>query len=395
MKIKKEILLGFFIVTLLVIPFTINVNTSYAKTQSSSATLEPNDLSPHAEIIITRDEDFGSSGYNFPGDGSPGDPYRIENYNITSGGAFGIFINGTGTVNGFNVSFIIKNCWITALDVCIRIIDAYPSLVTIDNCTCINTITGDGIGIWIQRCDGSILLNNTCNFNLHTGIRIDMCHIVHVEDNTCYNNGDEGIYIDNAADNGIYLSNKVILNGGFGILNEISHNNLFQYNLVANNSWEGIYIATSLLATIVNNTIETNGIGGSAPGIYFENSHNGWVAYNNIIKNEGYGLYVDHNSDFLIAHHNNFITNNMGGTQAYEGYIPGHQNATWYEIARLEGNYWNEHVGPGVYNIAGPCNNIDPYPLNSSVIISEFSTIIFGLILLSLVGLISISYKKK
>ncbi|MCE7742799.1 MAG: hypothetical protein GOP50_10130 [Candidatus Heimdallarchaeota archaeon] len=358
-----------------------------------------NDLTPHAEIIILTDQDFGPLGYNFPGDGSPGNPYRIENYNIT-GAAFGILINGTGTANGFNVSFEINNCWITADDVCIRIIDAYPSLVKIHNCTCINTHVGDGIGIWLQRCDGAILTENNCNFNLHSGIRIDTCGGIIAENNTCYNNGDEGFYIDNAADNGMYKRNEVILNGGHGIINEISHNNVFLYNTIANNTYEGIYISTSMLVTIENNTIETNGLGSSARGIYFANSINGLVIYNSIIKNDGFGLSIDHVSGNLIIHHNNFIQNNQGGIQADEDYIPGHINSTWYDVGRLEGNYYSDYGGTGPYYIAGNCFNFDPYPLGAMVVITGiipeypfgWMSLVF---VISLIGISTIFLKKR
>ena len=368
--------------------------------QNNTSVITPSlyDLTPHPEIIILTDQDFGPTGYNFPGDGSSGNPYRIENYNIT-GAAFGILINGTGASSGFNVSFEINNCWITADDVCIRIIDAYSSLVKIHNCTCVNTHIGDGIGIWLQRCDGAILTENTCNYNLHTGIRIDMSGGVFAQNNTCYSNGDEGFYIDNASDNGLYERNQILLNGGHGIINEISHNNLFIYNTIANNTWEGIYVSSSMLITISNNSIETNGLGSSAPGIYYSNSPNGFIAYNDIIGNDGVGVKIDHVTDSAIIHHNNFLQNNQGGVQAEEDYVPGHINATWYDVGRLEGNYYSDYGGTGPYNIAGTCANIDPYPLGAMVVItgiSEYSTTLIGIILvLSFFSIAVIFIKRK
>jgi len=388
-------------ISLLVLIITMSFGANAVQNQSLQISMPQikDDLTPHGEINIFTDEDFGLSGYNFPGDGSSGNPYRIENYNIT-GAAFGILIDGSGSFSGFNVSFVIQNCWITADDVCIWIIDAYPSLVKIHNCTCVNTHVGNGIGIWLQRCDGALLTENYCKYNLHSGIRIDMCGGIFAENNTCYNNGDEGFYIDNASDNGMYKRNQVLFNGGHGIINEVSHNNVFIYNTIANNTFEGIYISTSMLITLSNNSIETNGIGSSARGIYYSNSPNGLVIYNNIIGNEGYGLTIDHVTDSAIIHHNNFVQNNMGGVQAEEDFIPGHINAIWYDVARLEGNYYSDYGGSGPYSIDGTAANTDPYPLGAMVditgIVPEYPLNLIGFItLLSVIGLAIIIIKRK
>ena len=351
------------------------------------------------EMFIDTDEDFGPAEWNFPGDGSPGNPFIIENYNVTSGGPFGILIDASGGPHAFNVSFIIRNCIVTALEVCIKIVDAYPNLVKIENCICSGTIAGDGIGIHLVRCDGAILTDNTCNFNHHTGIRLDTTAGAVLTGNTCQNNGDEGIYLDNASDNCILNSNTLTLNV-YGFWDQISHGTLLNYNVIANNSFEGILVYDSSNVVIENNTIETNG-GVSADGIYFSNADNAQVIFNEIIGNGGYGLNMDENSNYNVIHHNNFIQNNQGGVQGKEDYTTGHQNATWYDVAIQEGNFWFDYVGPGVYNIDGTCANTDPFPLGSQVIITtivipEFSLNLIGLILtLSIFGLVIIFIKRK
>ena len=104
--------------------------------------------------------------------------------------------------------------------------------------------------------------------------------------------------------------------------------------------------------------------------------------------------------DADVIHHNNFIQNNGGGIQAYEDYTGGHTNATWYEVAVQEGNYWSDWVS-GDYLITGSCANTDPFPLGSQVIITtiaipEFSLNLIGLILtLSTFGLVIIFIKRK
>ncbi|MFW9852265.1 MAG: hypothetical protein ACFFDS_04950, partial [Candidatus Thorarchaeota archaeon] len=116
MKITKTKGKGmFWIILLLFGLILIGLTFETAALQNDSVDIKniisPTDMIEVPEIIITTDEEFGPTGWNFPGDGSPGNPYRIENYNIT-GSAFGILIDGSGAYNGFNVSFIIQNCLI-------------------------------------------------------------------------------------------------------------------------------------------------------------------------------------------------------------------------------------------------------------------------------------------
>ncbi|MHA1814734.1 MAG: hypothetical protein ACTSX1_01920, partial [Candidatus Heimdallarchaeaceae archaeon] len=63
-------------------------------------------LSDHGLISIFVDSDFGPSNYNFPGTGTIGDPYRIENLNITVTAESAIIIRNS------NVYFVIQNCYI-------------------------------------------------------------------------------------------------------------------------------------------------------------------------------------------------------------------------------------------------------------------------------------------
>ncbi|NPD87510.1 MAG: right-handed parallel beta-helix repeat-containing protein [Asgard group archaeon] len=386
MKTKINKLKWLFWVVLVLLLLTITSYSSDAKNQSISDPIILNDLIDHDPIVITTDAGFSS----FPGNGIPGDPYIIENYNITTSSLIGILIDASGGSTGFNVSFIIRDCWITAAEVCIKIIDAYPSLVTIDNCTCVNTLGGDGVGIYLIRCNGATIINCDCINNFHTGIRLDKCPVLWVENNICKNNGDEGIFIDNNSNDGLFLNNKCEKNA-WGIRNDFSHSNTFRYNNCTDNSYAGFghYYGNDLVAE--NNTVLKNG----AYGFQILSTHNGLYVFNLIKDTTSYGVYLEAGVDFCTLHHNNFIGNNGGGVQAEDDAVLTTQNATWYDVATNEGNYWDDYVGPGVYNIDGTANNNDPYPLNSIVIIPEFSSIVLGVLLLSLISLVIISLKKK
>ena len=368
-----------------------------ANQEEISSNLVINDLIDVPEIVITNDADVAYWA-NGGGDGSSGNPYILQNYNILGTGPFGILIDASGTGMPYNVSFTIRNCIVTAIEVCIKVVDAYPNLVRIESCYCYGTIAGDGIGIHLLRCDGAVIWNCTCNYNLHTGIRIDTSVGTLTQDSTCFGNGDEGIYLDNASDGAVVENNDFILSN-FGIYNEISHSNHFLYNTVANNSWEGILITNSQNVIIQNNTIATNGLGMLASGIFYINSDYGQVLYNNIIGNSLYGLEIDMISDGLIIHHNNFINNQVATSQAQEDSSLTKINATWYDIGLLEGNYWNDYVGPGYYYIDGTASNFDPYPLSSPVniyVIAEYSSLLIGFLLaFSLIGTAVIFLKKR
>ncbi|MBY9000677.1 MAG: right-handed parallel beta-helix repeat-containing protein [Candidatus Heimdallarchaeota archaeon] len=353
------------------------------------------DLIDHPEIIISSDEDFGPSGYNFPGIGTPNDPYLIENYNITSGGPYGILIDASGGSTGFNVSFIIRNCWITAIEVCIKIVDAYPNLVTIDNCTCVNTVGGDGIGIHLVNCNGATVINCKCLYNFHTGLRLDFSANLWIENNTCSSNIDEGIFIDNDSEYGLFLNNTCVQNGEQGIINQFTNDNTFRYNNCTDNAYVGfgIYYANRIL--MENNTASKNDV----YGFQILSSSYGTVMFNQIEENTLYGIYLEAGSDYYIVHHNNFISNNVGGSsQAYQQSLLWTQNATWYDTSINEGNYWNDWVS-GAYAIDGSTISADLYPLNAPVgiaFIPEYSANIFAIILIiSCIGIVSLVNRLK
>ena len=396
MKVKNKKLWGIVGVFLISIMSAIAAKNSSANNQTTSELISLNDLTPYPEFIITNDTQFGPSGHNFPGTGIPSDPYIIENYNITSSGPNGILIDASGGFTGFNVSFIIRNCWITAVEVCIKIVDAYPSLVTIDNCVCVNTLGGDGVGIYLIRCDGATIINCQCNFNFHTGIRIDMCAGMWVENNTCYNNADEGIFIDNAANGGLYLENKCEKNA-WGIRSDFSQSNTFRYNNCTDNSYTGYAIYYSDWVIAENNTALKN----DDFGFQILSSYNGLLMFNHIEETRLYAIYFETNINSYAVHHNNFIGNNAGGTsQALDDDITGTPQVTWYDTTTNEGNYWDDYSGSGNYIIDGTANNFDPYPLSSQIditVIPEISPnqFLYLLLVFSTIGLISIMFKKK
>lgn len=137
---------------------------------------------------------------------------------------------------------------------------------------------------------------------------------------------------------------------------------------------------------IANNTISYNKI-----GILVDASHSYWVIYNTFRNNSGYAIQ---GSNTGYIHHNNFVNNNdLGSSQAYSS-TPV---TKWYDSTNLEGNYWSDWNGEGVYYVDGSDSN-DLFPFSSLIvdIPDEFeipweqeetvtSNFLFGIMLLPLV----------
>jgi parallel beta-helix repeat protein len=350
-------------------------------------------LTSSAPITIIQDSNF--SDYGFSGTGISGDPYLIENLNITGSYTYGILIDGNVSVP-ITAYFEIRNCLIDVNEVGIDVSNTLIDRAVIDNCVCQNTNQGKSIGIHVVASQNVVIKNCFATQNIHTGIRVETCTGAYLYNNTCTWNMDEGIYLDSAADFATLEDNKIYLNGLYGIYSEACQHVTFVHNNLTRNLKDAMTLIYSNLATIENNSIVNN----DGYGIDCDNSDNLLIRFNNITDNDLYGVILDSFSDSGVIHHNNFVNNNIGSTQAYEGYTSGHVNATWYDAAKSEGNYWDDLVVAGPYNIAGACANQDLYPLNGLVdiiIIPELqpNLYLYIFLLFSVFGLVSIKRKKK
>ncbi len=343
-------------------------------------------------INITSDSDFES----FPGTGTLEDPYRIENWNITTSDSI-CGINVTGT----SMHFIIQNCFIEAVDIGIWIFYTAEGTTKIVNNTCIgNSLYGidvrftsktvisntilynnkeDGIssifsdnlevkdnvcfsnkknGISLHYCESATLVNNSC-FNNTNGLEFFNARDTRILQNHCFNNTENGIYSTEEV-NTESEGNILEYNQNSGIYYKKSDNiNIHSNNCTANQIGIQIYDTTN--TDVFNNSISNNG----GKGILSERTNYCVMSYNNIINNTGYGVYLNDTSNNVV-HHNNFIENNQNGiSQAYsrEG-----ANNTWYEIETEEGNFWSNHIGEGRYFIEGIPYSYDLYPLSEPTV---------------------------
>ncbi len=376
-----------FLFLLFVTFFLHNYNVvSSAKENKLSKKYSSNSLIAYAPIHIDEDSDFTA----FPGSGTEEDPYIIENYNITS----------DVEVCGINISattkfFIIRNCFIDALDFGIWISWLSEGTAQVINNTCVNHYS-TGIDLW--DVPGAFISNNKLHYN-KDGIYCVTSDNIHLESNNCTNNQLRGVsvrFCDNTiiqnnycSDNEIGIetyfsrnfnvtSNQVILNTkGIYIFNVLSAT--VSGNIISKNIGNGIIIEESELVGLKTNTISENKYGilmnysdecfifnntitkqiGS--GILIHLSDYNLFTYNNLINNTAYGIYLNYSSENHV-HHNNFIGNNEGGvSQAYQ---KSGANNIWFDEESNEGNFWNDLHGSEVYMIEGSLGLYDKYPLS-------------------------------
>jgi len=214
----------------------------------------------HNPIRINNNAEFASMAgiESWVGDGSPGNPYIIEGYEINgSGYGYCIYIGNT------TVYFEVRDCYLHE---------------------------ASGIGSDPYYPDSGIMLYNVQNST--------------IANNTALNNRD-GIMLP-YSDNNTIVNNNVSSNDWRGVFLFSSSNNAITNNTASSNNWEGIYQSSSSNNTINNNTISSN----NGYGIYISSSSSNTIVFNKMLDN-GIGIFGD-----MLEHWNTHIidtTNTVNG----------------------------------------------------------------------------------
>jgi len=328
------------------LPFLINISSANDPTSleeyreyrvlslSDSLVLRTeNQIVDHEPISINGNEDFhlqaATNGWS--GNGSLNDPFIIEQYSIDGLETSRSCIH----IENVDLHFVIRNCKISRAS-------SYGMLIESSNNGIFTNIsvTSNGInGIWLNRCQNSTIFENSLYFNGELGIRLLNCFNVSVTGNI-------------AAGNGI------------GISHEYSSFSNISFNVFSNNTPD-------------QSSFWYPG------GIKLYRSNNNMISYNSVSNNNGYGIgLID--SRYNTIFKNNFVSNNDGSTQAFDGQVQtGIQGSLVIVLEQLNNfsyNHWNDWIAPDVdnngivdqpYDIDGPTGgNTDLYPLVNPVIIS-------------------------
>ncbi len=264
----------------------------------------------HNPIRINNNTEFASLAglEGWAGDGSPGNPYIIEGYDINgSGYGYCIYIGNT------TVYFKVRNSYLHEASG-VAIWPYFPNA-----------------GLTLYNVQNGIISNNTASLNSYYGISLDYSSSNTIENNTASNN-DIGINLGYLSSNNTIVNNTVSSNF-YGIYLYSSSSNTIANNTADSNSGMGIYLLHSSSNAIANNTAVSN----SECGIRLYDSSNHTIA-NNTASNNLYGIYLYTSSNNLIYH--NSILNNTN--QAYDDSNNGNQ---WDNGYPSGGNFWSDYIG--------------------------------------------------
>ncbi|MFX1416207.1 MAG: NosD domain-containing protein [Promethearchaeota archaeon] len=293
---------------------------------------------PHSPIAIDGDANFSDTALleGWPGDGSPENPYIIENYNIDVNYADVSCIEIRDIASTY---FIIRGCTVTGAIVG-RI--GYPSQAgiylynvnygkkTYITRICDNTCYGNYFGIRLEDCYAILVADNTCSENSFEGIAVNgesssrnlvtgnLCvgnengigigantFENMVLNNRVYNNQDAGIHFWLGFDT-VVQENDCQGNIEYGICirGESTGNQILDNLCVANNV--GIFLYTADYNVIANNTCNSNDI-----GISLDESDSNTVTDNTCSRNFEDGIFLGH-SDSSTVDNNNCNSNDIG-----------------------------------------------------------------------------------
>lgn len=258
------------------------------------------ELRKHDPIIISSDEQFSL----FPGNGTRENPYRIENYSISTPYLSGIYIKGT------SVHFVIQNCFINAGQTRSAIYIAFVANGTavIKN----NTIVQSNYGIEILYTDSSVIENNTIENHKNSGIKISSSHFTTISSNHIRKNGGHGILLD-VANNSTVYKNVIEDNLGYGIYSVFSYFSNFSSNYLIHDiiffyeqeteMYNSCFFSNNLINGLpISIHIDTEGkiISGDLGFLMIINCFNLTITNLNITDSDT-GIYIYNSEDIIIT----------------------------------------------------------------------------------------------
>ncbi len=362
-----------FIVSLLIlysVGLNTEVNNSVAKTSlgSPSNQVSLDDLIAHTPMTIDDDSDFET--YSLPGDGSVGDPYRIENYNITTNGDYCLNFGGYTTKH-----FIIKNCFLKTDTNYAIFMGKYQNMAdgTVDIYSNVIISTGNS-GLKINGAiDSSIKENYIVSFD--AGIDLEDSNFTYVQDNVIVS--PYGIRTLNSP--GVVIDKNICNETtDVGIRVENSNGTIITHNNCSNNANAGIVIDNSQDLIISNNYLINNFFGMLVTG-----SGGSFITNNSFDTSSSYGLTMSSSVGLNKIFHNEFKDNNLVGTTIQALDNTGDQ---WYDEVLEEGNWWSDWSGSSSssYTLDGSAGSEDLYPLGFVPEISEYSRGYFSYIMIGI-----------
>ncbi len=318
---------------------------SYAENNNKLFDIEIQKIS-YDPIIISSDADFGPSGYNLPGSGTFGDPYRIEKLNINTQAEYAVEIREVTSyfvVESNNLKGSLGGLYISSI---------LPGHTNISNNSFIKI--EDGTGIILTSSDQVEIRNN--NFlDTNTAIDCSLSTDVSIIDNDI-KFGNNGIILKDSP-GALIRNNEILSMTGNSIRLQDSHSSQIRLNQI--NETGTAMILESNHVDVCSNVIYAN-----TQGILIEQSIGSKFCENFIYHNLGGAIYLSTSIQNIkednVFYHNYFIANSEGENPQAKSYGT---NNTWYNTTLNEGNYWNDANKTGPYYLEGA---IDYYPLTTT-----------------------------
>ncbi len=280
------------------------------------------DYTPISPILIKIDNDF--TNYGFPGNGLAIDPYIIEDYEIITGGSYGINISNVSSY------FIIQNCYIEA-----------------QNPIVLNFILGG---------NGTIYKNTIISSSgIGYGISVDNSLVpILISDNTILECG-RGIYID-TLNQFLILGNHFEKND-YTIYARGLTNSDVSFNTFIDNKRDFYYYPEDCL--FYKNIWEKND-----ECLLIDFVYEITIKLNVFLENRKYAISILTGAIDSAAYANYFVENglNMQLSQVYDESGPGMK---WYDVVFQVGNFWSD-LKLDRYQIEGTSDKYDLYPSYNS-----------------------------
>ncbi|MFW9778686.1 MAG: nitrous oxide reductase family maturation protein NosD [Candidatus Heimdallarchaeota archaeon] len=296
---------------------------------------------PHAPIYITNDAGFTNPANNFTGKGTEADPYTLTGFNFTDNTGTLIHIQNTtahfeiydNILNGIDKS----NTGIFLSEV-------------INGTILLNFVQNANYGIYLQKTNGSYLLNNSIVESLYNGIFLADSPLNTIGGNDVIANSAHGISVTASSYTSIF-ENDVLNNSLHGISGFNSSFLTLKDNYVENNKGNGIVLMRSANSVLSNNKIMSNGQNGLGVGyindsyidsnIIAYNSENGItvgistnnleIVYNDVFDNHGWaGIELGLSNGSKVS--DNLVYNHDLGNGITLGYFGMPPTDTYFEI---------------------------------------------------------------
>ena len=269
----------------------------YSATNNSINNVDLSDsqfsVSTQAQLIsITSNADFAM--YASSGDGTPGNPYIIENYVFSQSNHTVVFIENT------DAYFVFRY----------------------------NTLSGDSssgiIGLLLYNVQHGTIYNNTIR-GFENGIFANMSTNIDFKMNEIYNNNYAGILLFSSDSNTI-TSNIIYNNGGYGIYLVNSNYDVIDQNEVflTGFAYTGQYKVQSIskitaalgsgiaVDPSINNTVSSNVIYNNyVTGLIFEYSNDSTIISNSIFNNQANGVELTESNTNLVKENSIFENGNI------------------------------------------------------------------------------------